>query len=150
MSATRQFFKQHYDLLENPEYRTRFFSPQYVVYLWMYRKIYRWQPGWTTDHPMYGFWKEGWLAARVDVRDLRDLWGTSRSARSIERDLVDLDELGMIDIYDDPDSRHHRVVRFGSWTEIVHNDRRNTRQIAEITYADRVFGPFVLPDDDEA
>ena len=141
MSATRQFFKQHYDLLEHPDYRTRFFAPPYVAYLWMYRKVYRWQPGWSTDHPMYGFWKEGWLAARVDFRDLRDLWDGARSSRSIERDLSELERLGMVEIYDDPDSRRHRIVRFGSWREIEHGDRRRTRQVVEVTYADRIFGP---------
>ncbi len=131
----RTFFRLHYDLLDNPEYRAFMQSPANVTYTLLLRRVYRPPKGGPFDHELLPFYRQGWLCCRVSTRELAKVF-PERSHVSISRDLNWLSGRGLIQIYE-WEGRGAPLFHLGSW----HSERQpdGVSRRVETFFIDRIF-----------
>lgn len=135
---SRIFFKLHYDLLQNPAYRSFMQMPANVTYTLLLARVFR--P--TKDMPrdqdtreMLNLYNERWLCCRVSTRELNREY-PERHWTSIARDIRWLEEQGLVEVYV-WEKNTAPLLKLGSWADYRHPDGRKQR--IETFFIDRVF-----------
>ena len=139
----RTFFRLHYDLLDNPEYRAFMQSPANVTFTLLLRRVYRPPKGGPFNHELIQFYKDGWLCCRVSTRDLAKIF-PERSYVSISRDINWLNQRGLIQVYE-WEKGAAPLIHLGRW----HTERQpdgSSRRVENL-YVDRIFS---TPEEDGA
>ncbi|MGI9254896.1 MAG: hypothetical protein ACR2J8_14215 [Thermomicrobiales bacterium] len=131
----RTFFRLHYDLLDNREYRAFMQSPANVTYTLLLRRVYRPPKNGPFQHELLGFYREGWLCCRVSTRELSRVF-PERSYSSISRDINWLNEHGLIQVYD-WEKQAAPLIHLGRWR--MELDPDGVRRRVETFFIDRIF-----------
>lgn len=144
------FLKTEYGLLDKEDYLRFAMSPAHLTWWFLRRRICR-----DRNHPEAGgFYRRRMLVALASSRDLVSDWRGLRSRPSIQRDLDELNRIGLIEAYPDPNGHGKTVFVLGTWAKVQHAYR--TRGLGsdyvEVLYADRIFrleAPEDIPEDEE-
>lgn len=143
MSATRQFWKFHYDLLQNAEYLRFMQHPSHITYIMILKHVYRGPLNRESSHELYPFFKAGWLAARPSITTISEMYPRDypRSRQQIMRDIAFLEEMGLLDTYPwrEGADNEPKLMQLGSWGWHTHPNGK--KQYAEVLYVDRLFAP---------
>jgi hypothetical protein len=98
------------DLLRSRAFLEFGARPEFWTWLMLRARIWR-----SLDGALGGFYREGWLACLVSVRQLEVDWQGLRSRGTIAEDLHALEALGAIDTYPAPSGLRGTLVQLGWW-----------------------------------
>jgi hypothetical protein len=143
-----QFLKDEYRHLKQLEYLRFASTPASITWRLLRMRIWRPKSGVTVvsrGHLLANLHQRGWLAAACTIEDLVADWKGGRSRSSIGRDLLDLQNQGVIEYYAAPrDNSRPSIFKLGEWQRV--RDSENVWHTVEMLYVSRLWNEAQDPE----